>query len=107
MTSNTDYKNLEPRGSRFGILYNLCKIHKNNCPPLWPILSAVKATSYDIAKHLFPILEPIVTNKFSIKNSFEFAKEFIEQDFGLLMASLDAESLFTNYTLGRDCKYFL
>ena len=36
---------------------------------------------------------------FTIKNSFEFAKEVIEQDSGLYMASLDVESLFTNIPL--------
>ena len=52
-----------------------------------------------IDKHLVPILEPITTNKFTIKNSFEFAKEVIEQDSGLYMASLDVKSLFTNIPL--------
>ena len=62
-------------------------------------LSAIKTPSYNIAEHLFPILEPITTNKFTIKNSFEFAKEVIEQDSGFYMASLDVESLFTNIPL--------
>ena len=100
--SDTEYKKLKPKGSRFGILYGLCKIHKSlidNCPPFRPILSAIKTPSYNIAKHLLPILEPITTNKFTIKNSFEFAKEVIEQDSGLYMASLDVESLFTNIQL--------
>ena len=54
---------------------------------------------YNIAKHLVPILEPITNNKFTIKNSFEFVKEVIEQDSQLFMASLDVESLFTNIPL--------
>ena len=77
---DTEYKKIKPRGSRFGILYDLCKIYKSlidNCCPLRPILSAIKAQSYNIAKHLDQILEPITTNKFTIKNSFEFAKELI------------------------------
>ena len=35
------YKSLKPRGSRFGILYSLCKVHKHlidNCPPFSPIM---------------------------------------------------------------------
>ena len=71
----------------------------DNYPPLRPILSAIKTPSYDIAKHLVPLLEPITTNKFTIKNSFEFAKEVIEQDSGLFMSSLDVESLFNNIPL--------
>ena len=96
--SDTEDKKLKPRGSRFGILYGLCKIRKSlidNCPPFRPILSAIKTPSYNIAKHLVPNLESITTNQFTIKNSFEFAKEVIEQDSGLFMASLDAGSFFT------------
>ena len=84
------------------MLYGLCKIYKSlidNCPLLQPILSTIKTPSYNIAKHLDSILEPITTNKFTIKNSFEFAKEVTEQGSGLLMASLDVESLFTNIPL--------
>ena len=39
--SDTEYNKLKPRGSRFGILYGLCKIHKSlidNCSPFLPIL---------------------------------------------------------------------
>ena len=71
----------------------------DNFPPFRPTLSAIKTPSYNIAKYLVPILEPITINKFTIKNSFEFAKEVIEQDSGLYMASLDVESLFTNIPL--------
>ena len=71
----------------------------DNCSPLRPILSAIKTPSYNISKHLVSILEPVTTNKFTIKNTFEFAKEVIEQDSGLFMASLDVESLFTNIPL--------
>ena len=71
----------------------------DNCSPLRPILSAIKTPSYNISKYLVSILEPIATNKFTIKNTFEFAKEVIEQDSGLFMASLDVESLFTNIPL--------
>ena len=67
--------------------------------PLFDPFCPLSTPSYNIAKHLVPILEPITTNKFTIKNSFEFAKEVIEQDYGLLMASLEVESLFTNIPL--------
>ena len=67
--------------------------------PFQPILSAIKTPSYNIVKHLVPILEPITTNQFTIKNSFEFAKEVIEQDSGLFMVSLDVEPIFTNIPL--------
>ena len=100
--SDTDYEKLKPRGSRFGTLCGLCKIHKSlidSCPPFRAIFSAIKTLSYNIPKHLVSILEPITTNKFTIKNSFEFDIEVIEQDSGLFMASFDVESLFTNIPL--------
>ena len=51
--SETDYKKLKPRGSSFGVLYGLCKTHKkvlDKCPPLTPILSAIKIPSDKLAK---------------------------------------------------------
>ena len=100
--SVTVYKSLKPRGSGFGILYGLCKFHKqlvDNCPPFRPIMSAIKTPTYNLAKFLVPLLEPITTNMYTVKNSFEFAKEIADQDPGLFMASLDIESLFTNIPL--------
>ena len=82
--SHTNYEKLKSRGSRFVILYVLCKIRKSlidNCPPSRHSLSAIETRSYNIAKHLVP------TNEFTIINDFEFAKEVIEQDSGLFMAS--------------------
>ena len=71
----------------------------DNCPPFRPIMSAIKMTTYNLAKFLVPLLESITTNMYTVKNSFEFAKEIADQDPGLFMASLDIESLFTNITL--------
>ena len=63
--SKTVYKSLKPRGSRFGILYGLCKVHKqlvDNCPPFRPIISAIKTPTYNPGKFLVSLLEPITTN---------------------------------------------
>ena len=92
---------MKPRGSRFGIPYGLCKVHKqlvDNCP-LRPIMSAIRTPTYNLAEFLVPLLEPIITNIYTIKNSFEFSKEIADQDLGLFIASPDVESLFTNITL--------
>ena len=102
VTFETVYKSLKPRGSRFGILYGLCKVHKqlvDNCPPFRPTMSAIKTPTYKLAKFLFPVLEPITTNVYAIRNNFEFSKEIADQDPGLFMASLDVGSLFTNISL--------
>ena len=93
---------MKPRGSRFGIFYGLCKVHKqlaDNCPPFRPIMSAIKIPTNNLAKFLVPLLQPITTNMYTVKNSFEFAKEITDQDPGLFMANLDVESLFTNIPL--------
>ena len=79
--SETVYKSLKPRGSRFGILYGLCKVHKHlvdNCPPFRTITSAIKTPTYNLAKFLVPLLEPITTNICTVKNSFEYAKEIAD-----------------------------
>ena len=101
------YKSLKPRGSRFGILYGLCKVHKqliDSCPPFRPVMSATKTPTYKLPKFLVPLLEPITTNMYTVKNSFEFAKEIADQDPGLFMAILDVESLFTNIPLEETTK---
>ena len=90
----TVYKCLKTRGSRFGILHGLCKVHKrlvDNCPPFRLIMSAIKILTYNLAKFLVPLLEPI-TNMYTIKNSFEFSKEIADQYPGYFMASLDVGS---------------
>ena len=54
----TVYKSLKPRGSRFGILYGLCKVHKqlvDNCPPFRPIMSAIKTPKFKLDKFLVPL----------------------------------------------------
>ena len=105
--SEIDYKKFKPRGSSFGVLYGLCKTHKkvlDKCPPLRPILSAIKTPSYNLAKFLVPLIEPITKNNFTVKNSFEFSKEICEQNPEYFMASLDVESLFINIPLKETIK---
>ena len=89
---------MKQRGSRFGILYGLCKVHKqlvDNCPLFRSIMSAIKTPTYSIAKFLVPLLELITTNLNNVKNRFKFAGH----DPGLFIVSLDAEFLFTNILL--------
>ena len=100
--SVNQYKKIKAVGSKPGILYGLCKVHKaiaDICPPFRPILSAIGTPSYKIAKFLVPILSKLTVNEFTIKDSFSFAKEIVEQDSSLFMASLDVDSLFTNIPL--------
>ena len=71
----------------------------NNCPPFRPILSAIGAPSYNIAKFLVPIIKPLTTNDFTLKDTLEFSRDILNQNANLFMASHDVHSLFTNIPL--------
>ena len=88
-------KHLKPMGTRPGIMYSPCKMHKkcvDGCPPL-------QTPTYKLAKYLVPVLEPLTNNKFTVKDSFNFATEIVEQDSYNFMGSLDIDSRFTNIPL--------
>ena len=96
------YKDLSSSGSRPGIMYGLAKVHKivtDGLPSFRPILSAIGTPTYKLAKFLVPILEPLTTNEYTIKDSFTFAEELQSFDSKLVMASFDIESLFINISL--------
>ena len=100
MTEKTR-KSLKPVGTRPVVMYGSYKVHKGsvgNCPPFRPILSALNTPTYKVAKFLVPILEPLTTNEFTVKDSFHFAEEIVDQH-DLFMGSLDVDSLFTNIPL--------
>ena len=93
---------VKPVGTRPGIIYGNCKVDKQQvagCPPFWPILSALQTPTYELAKFLVPILNPLTKNEYTVKDSFQFAEEICEQDPTLFMGSLAVDSLFTNITL--------
>ena len=48
---------------------------------------------------MVPILKPLTTNEFTVKDSFHFAEEIVDQQHDLFMGSLDVDSLFTNIPL--------
>ena len=89
-------------------LYNkLCPVGSNlesfkvidGCPAFRPILSAIRTPTYKIAKFLVPILKDLTFNEYSVKDSFDFAKEILQQNSNCFMASLDITSIFTNIPL--------
>ena len=54
--SKDDYKFLKPCGSKPGVMYGLCKVHKgttdnDNVPPFRPTLSAIGSCNYNLAKY--------------------------------------------------------
>ena len=102
--SADDHKFMTPCGSRPGIMYGLCKVHKERkngkkTPPFRPILSAIGTCSYNMAKFFVPILKPVSINQYTVNDSFSFADEIRMQDSNLYMTSFDVKSLFTNIPL--------
>ena len=101
MTEKTR-KSLKPVGTRPGIMYSSCEVHKasvGNRPSFRPILSVLNTPTYKLAKFLVPILKPLTTNEFTVKDSFHFAEEIVDKQHDLFMGSLDVDSLFTNIPL--------
>ena len=88
-------------------MYGLPKVHKtviNNTHKFRPILSAINTPVYKLAKYLVPILSPLTVNDYTAKDSFTSAKEVINFEHNLFMASLDVELLFTNIPIDETSK---
>ena len=88
-------------------MYHNPKVHKkvvNNTPKFLLILSAINTSRCFLAKYLNPILSPLTTKEFTVKDSFDFVEEVVNYDHNLYIASLDAESLFTNISLEETVK---
>ena len=66
-------RSLKPVGTRPGMMYGLCKVRKDiidNCPPFRPILSAIDAPIFKLAKFLVTILKSLTSNEYTVKDSF-------------------------------------
>lgn len=95
------YSRLFTTGSKPGIMYGLPKVHKTGCP-VRPIMSAIGTFNYKLSKFLVPVLSPITTNQYTVKDSFSFAKELCKLNVGAChLASFDVTSLFTNIPLNE------
>ena len=53
------------------------------------------------------LLKPIITNEYTIKDSFSFAKEVEEFDPNVIMTGFDVKSLFTNIPLTETIGLFV
>ena len=99
-----DILKLFPVGSQPRVFYGFAKVHKkvfDGCPAFRPILSAIGTPTYKIAKFLVPMLKDLTSNEYSVKGSFDFAKEMLQENSDCFMASLDIISLFTNIALNE------
>ena len=73
----------------------------------WLILAAINNLGYNIAEFFIPKLEPFTHNEFTIKKSFNFAKEITTYDSSLYLVGLDFKSLFTNIPLNETIYNFV
>ena len=92
-------------GFRADILYRLIKIHKeihNELPPFCPILLAIDASTYILAKFLLQFLTHSSADEYTVTGSFHFVEEICQQDRNLDMACLGVDSSFTNIALDEN-----
>ena len=57
-------------------MHGFCKPSKqqlDDFPPFMSILSALKTSTFNLAKFLVPILSPLTEDKCTVKESFQFA----------------------------------
>ena len=92
------YKQIRSTGSNPSKLYGLPKIHKEGTP-FQPIISQIGSYTHGLAKFLVPILSPLATNEYSIKDFFSFIQELLSIKNAPFMCSFDVVSLFTKITL--------
>ena len=74
-------KSIKPVGTTPGTMYGLCKVHKqevDGCLPFRQILSVLQTPTYNLAKFLVPILDPLTKNEYTVKDSFHFAEDICE-----------------------------
>ena len=87
--SKDEFLKICPVGSRPGILYANLKVPKpvvDNMPKFRTIFSAINTPGYNHARFLINILEPLIHNEFTVKDSFSFANEITNYDSSLFMA---------------------
>ena len=64
-------------------------------------VSAINAPQYKLAKSLVLILKSLTSNKYTMKDSFAFAEEIVEQDSEFFKGSLDVILFYPIFHLQR------
>ena len=100
--SDSEAKSLKPSGSSPATLYGLPKVHKRSVP-LRPIMAAYNTATYKLAKFLVPILSPLTTNDYTVKNSYDLTDSLsnCRLPASYYMCSYDVQSLFTNIPINE------
>ena len=96
------YKSVYPTGSRPARMHDLPKLHKmfDSVPAFRPILSSIGTYNYQLAKFLGKLLDDLIPNDHSTKDTFSFAEELKRVSVtNKYMVSYNVTSLFTNIPL--------
>ena len=98
------YSNIYRTGSQPARIYGLPKMHKIQSPtvipPFRPIVSSLNTFNYQLAKYLCSLLQPLLSNTYSIFDTFSFVQELKTVDISnKFMVSFYVVSLFTNIPL--------
>ena len=89
-----------------GYCYGNVKTHKTN-NPLRPIISQIPTPTYHLAKSLNALLTPFIPKDYSIDSAADFMSILKGVNAEGDLASLDAESLFTNVPVDRTIDYII
>ena len=84
-------RHLKLVGIRPEKMHGSCKVNRKSAdgyPPFRAILSALQTPTYKPAKFLVSSLEPLTTNKYTVKDSPNFAIENVDQDLSNFFGSL-------------------
>ena len=89
-----------------GYMYGTVKTHKPH-NPLRPIISQISTPTYSMAKSLNTLLTPYVPATHTLESSQDFVELLKSKTSGGILASLDAESLFTNVPVSETIQILL
>ena len=64
-------------------------------------MSAISVPIHKFAKFLVLVLKSLISNEYTVKDSFAFAEEIVGQDLEFFMGNLDIDSLCTNILLEK------
>ena len=81
--SEDNYKFMKPCGSKPGVMYGLCKVHKgitpnDSVPPFRPILSAIGTCICNLAKFFVPLPKQYTINECTVEDYFLARKLLIK-----------------------------
>ena len=87
-------------------MYRLCKIRKGTTvndlvPPFRTILLAIGTCNHNLERFFVPILKQFTINEHTLRDSFSFCKEILDQEQNLFMVSFNIKSLLTNILLDK------